>query len=495
MASIDQAEFKNSYLNLGERFSTPQKPTPVPEPHLIRLNANLANFLGLDARELNTLEAIQCLAGNRIPANSQPLAAVYAGHQFGQWNPQLGDGRAILLGELQGQDQNLYDVQLKGGGQTPYSRMGDGRSPLGPVLREYVVSETMAALGIATTRALAAVASGERVVRDQLLPGAVLTRVAQSHIRIGTFQYFSARQDIKAIQQLADYVIHRHYRDYVNEFYPDDPYTGLLAAVVNAQARLVAQWMSVGFIHGVMNTDNMLLSGETIDYGPCAFMDRYNPRQVYSSIDRQGRYAYSNQPDIARWNLSWLAQALLPLMDKTELGAVKKAEKQLEQFVTLYDDYYQTFFARKLGFDKATEKTVEVCEAWLSLLASEDCDFTLSFRALADQLGAGEEVVENIYPLPEKFQPWLQHWRALLTEQGISSSQARQTLLKSNPLFIPRNHVLEAAINMATYNEDFTLFHQLVDALANPYDYQPEYLQLAQPPGPGQEIVATFCGT
>lgn len=489
MTSLQDAQFANSYHGLGDRFSSPQAPTEVPEPHLIRLNAPLAAFLGLDATELNSLENLALLAGNQVPQHSKPIATVYAGHQFGNWNPQLGDGRAILLGELTGGDQRLYDVQLKGGGQTPYSRMGDGRSPLGPVLREYVVSEAMAALGIATTRSLAAVSTGERVVRDALLPGAVLTRVAQSHIRVGTFQFFSARQDIEAIQQLADYVIDRHFKDYVAQNYPEDRYTGLLSAVIQGQARLIAQWMSVGFIHGVMNTDNMLLCGETVDYGPCAFMDGFNPNQVYSSIDRQGRYAYANQPEIGHWNLSWMAQALLPLMGKTQTEAIKKAERELEGFASAYQSHYQSFFASKLGFDQADETTKTLTHDWLSLLASERADFTLSFRNLAQQLGA------NPPSLPEAFTPWLQQWRAHLTQQGISPAQAQKTLLAKNPLFIPRNHWLDQAINRATDNQDFSLFHDLVDALANPFTEQPEYEYLATAPKPEEEILRTFCGT
>ncbi len=495
MSNFGQASFKNSYQALGEQFYSAQSPTPVQDPHLIRLNTPLADFLGLNATDLNTLTAIQCLAGNDIPSGSQPIATVYAGHQFGHWNPQLGDGRAVLLGELAGADNALYDVQLKGSGPTPYSRMGDGRAPLGPVLREYLVSEAMHALGIATTRALAAVTSGEPVVRDSLLPGAVLTRVAQSHIRIGTFQFFAANGDLESIKLLADYVINRHYRDFIDTHYPADPYTGLLAAVVNSQARLIAQWMSIGFIHGVMNTDNMLLCGETVDYGPCAFMDTYNPRKVFSSIDTQGRYAYANQPTIARWNVSWLAQALLPLMDSSQTQAIKKAEALLENFIGEYSNHYQTFFARKLGFDQSSPQTEQLSQAFLDLLATESLDFTLSFRALIDQITDPQNPQENLYQLPKKLEPWLQQWRAELTQQGIPANQAAKTLADNNPIFTPRNHWVEAALQKATRENDFTLFHDLVDVLAKPYTYQPDHLEFAQPPKPGEEVLKTFCGT
>jgi len=493
MVSFNEADFKNTYHQLGEQYSSSQAPTPVASPELIRINAQLAKFLGLNPEQLHTAESAALLAGNQIPIHSTPIAAVYAGHQFGHWNPQLGDGRAVLLGELLGADNKLYDVQLKGGGPTPYSRMGDGRSPLGPVLREYVVSEAMAALDIPTTRSLAAVSTGERVVRDSLLPGAVLTRVAQSHIRVGTFQFFSARQDLNAVRTLANYVIERHYSTFVAREFASDPYTGLLYAVINAQARLIAQWMSIGFIHGVMNTDNMLLSGETVDYGPCAFMDRYNPGQVYSSIDQQGRYAYNNQPSIAGWNLSWLAQALIPLMADTETAAIEKAQAALNHYSDAYSDHYDTFFARKLGFDSADENTVQLVKAFLNLLHGNRSDFTLSFRALLGQVDSAR--AENIDTLPAAFDEWIQSWQSALTAQGIAPQQASHTIARNNPLFIPRNHWLQLAIDRATEKADFGLFNRLVETLANPFNMQADHLELAQPPAKGEEVFRTFCGT
>lgn len=492
MTDIKQAPFTHAYKSLGVQFSTAQRPTPVDKPEIIRINTDLARFLNLNPEQLAT-HGTEIFAGNQIPAHSQPIAAVYAGHQFGHWNPQLGDGRAILLGELSAQNGAIYDVQLKGGGTTPYSRRGDGRSPLGPVLREYIVSEAMNALGISTTRALAAVTTGEQVIRDSRLPGAILTRVASSHIRVGTFQYFAARRDTDSIKTLADHVIARHYQRFIEQRFEHDPYTGLLNAAISAQAHLIAQWMSVGFIHGVMNTDNMLVNGETVDYGPCAFMDAFNPDQVYSSIDHQGRYAYRNQPDIAVWNLSWLANTLLPLMAEQEALAIEKAEHALQQFAPIYQQHYQQIFANKLGFDKATESTQELTQSFLTLLAEHRLDFTLSFRNLKSMLLGQKANTEAKYN--EHFDDWLNRWQGTLTTEGISTQQAAITLDKSNPLFIPRNHQIEAAIDAATDHSDFKLFHELVDTLTQPFTDQPERAYLALPPEKGQGVFRTFCGT
>lgn len=492
MSAFANAAFSNTYRGLGERFYTPQAPQAVKQPGMIRLNRELAAFLGLPETIAEEADTAEYLAGNRIAEASDPIATVYAGHQFGSWNPRLGDGRAVLLGELRGQDGQLYEVQLKGSGQTPYSRMGDGRSPLGPVLREYVVSEAMHTFGIPTTRSLAAVTTGERVVRDFLMPGGVLTRVAGSHVRIGTLQYFAARDDLEAVRALADFVIERHYRDYIAASYADDPYTGLLSAVIHAQARLIALWMSVGFIHGVMNTDNMLLGGETIDYGPCAFMDVYQPDKVFSSIDAGGRYAYEQQPQIALWNLHWLAQALLPLMAEDPDAAVEKAKGLLGEFQPAYESHYLQFFARKLGFDNATPQVATLVETWLKTLHKNALDFTLAFRALGDELGGDQE---QVYDLPDTIQPWLADWHAALSADGIDPSSAQRTLRQANPLFIPRNHRIEQAIAAASEGGDFDLFHRLVDTLKTPYTYRQADLSLAQPPAPNEEVLRTFCGT
>ena len=405
--------FDNSYLQLPARFYSKLEPTPVSRPGLIRVNRALARNLGIDVDWLTGTEGTEVLAGNRLPAGADPIATVYAGHQFGGWVPQLGDGRAILLGEVIGRDNIRYDIQLKGSGPTPYSRGGDGRAPLGPVLREYIVSEAMAAQGIPTTRALAAVTTGEQVIRPGVacgpLPGAVLTRVAQSHIRIGTFQFFLARQDVDALRLLVDYVTARHYPAAAEA---DNKARALYQSVIAAQASLVAQWQLLGFIHGVMNTDNMLLSGETIDYGPCAFMDTYHPDTVFSSIDHQGRYAYGNQPGIAHWNLACLAQALLPVLGAEQEQAAALAQESLDAFPLLFQQAYQTGMASKLGLSGIEPGDENLAGELLDLMAQEQIDFTLAFRRLSDLAGAGSEPgVADLFEFPAAFEPWLERWR------------------------------------------------------------------------------------
>ena len=497
MTIFDAPTLQASYRQLGEQFSSDQLPTPVADPALIRVNPALAELLNLLASDLDSPEALQVFAGNAVPQHSQPIATAYAAHQFGGWNPQLGDGRAVLLGELIGKDGRRYDVQLKGAGQTPYSRRGDGRSALGPVLREYIVSEAMAALGIPTTRALAAVTTGEQVVRESLLPGAILTRVASSHIRIGTFQFFSAQGDLESVKALADYVIDRHYPQALEADSNDEPYSALLGCVVEAQASLIAHWMSIGFIHGVMNTDNMLVCGETVDYGPCAFMDAYHPQKVFSSIDTHGRYAYAKQPEIGHWNLSWLAQALLPLMDDVEAEAINKAQAALSQFATIFSETYQTLMAEKLGFSKQSAAVEQLFGDLLRLMADDACDYTLTFRALTEQLapeGSGG-LMGELYPLPTALQGWVKEWLSLLAKENIDHSVAYQLMADKNPVFIPRNHQIEAAINEATRDNNFKRFHQLVDVLAKPYVYREQDEDFARPPRQDEEVLATFCGT
>ena len=497
MASLKQAPWINTYQLLGPAFYAQQLATPVAQPELIRYNASLASQLGLDSTPPGQ-EDIAILAGNAVADNSQPIACAYAGHQFGYFNPQLGDGRAVLLGELIGADKQRYDVQLKGSGPTPFSRQGDGRSPLGPVLREYIVSEAMAALAIPTTRSLAAVTTGERVLRDTPQPGAILTRVASSHIRVGTMEFFATRRKFSSVKALADYTIERHYQAFVDEHFAQQPYLGLLTAVAQAQAKLIAQWMSVGFIHGVMNTDNMLLCGETVDYGPCAFMDNYNPQQVYSSIDRDSRYAYGNQPEIAVWNLSCLARCLLKLLDENEMTAVKLAEGVLNDFATVYQQHYQTLFAAKLGFNRSDDSTEQLVDRFLIFLQRNKLDFTQAFRSLISYTNGadcGLEPALDFTAIDEGFNDWLNQWQATLAANNIDYDQAASTMLQHNPLYIPRNHWIQRAIDQATDDQDFTLFHQMVDALAKPFDYQPQYHWLASAPQKHEEIVCTFCGT
>lgn len=500
MTAFASVPFQNSYRELGGQFSSPQAPTPVSAPAFIRFNDALAEQLNLPVDVQRDPNLLQVLAGNLVPDNISPIATVYAAHQFGGWNPQLGDGRAILLGEVIGKDNKRYDIQLKGAGPTPYSRMGDGRSALGPVLREYILCEAMAALNIPTTRALAAVSTGEKVARESMLPGAIFTRVAQSHIRIGTFQFFSARNDLASVKALADYVIDRHYRAAVETIQTNldiDPYTALLSCVIEAQARLIAQWMSVGFIHGVMNTDNMLVCGETVDYGPCAFMDQYDPHKVFSSIDHHGRYAYANQPDIGGWNVSWLAQALLPLMDAVKEHALDKAQQALGQYTGIFDEHYRGLMAEKLGFSRSSPDVNGLAMDLLHLMAEQNSDYTLTFRALSDTLAPEDEtnIPGDAFPLSDAFQPWLKKWHALLARENNDISTAYALMVSKNPVYIPRNHWVEAAIQQATQDEDFSVFHQLVDVLARPFEYRKEHGAFAMPPTPEQEVTRTFCGT
>src|SRR5580692_3954502 len=402
--------FENTYARLPQRFSAQLAPTPVAAPHLVKLNVELARSLGIDPDALMSTQGVDILAGNRVAEGSEPIALAYAGHQFGHFVPQLGDGRAILLGEVVGRDGVRYDVQLKGSGPTPYSRRGDGRAALGPVLREYIVSEAMAALEVPTTRALAAVITGEPVLRETNLPGAVLTRVASSHIRVGTFQFFAARRDVDAIRRLANHVIARHYPEVASA---SNPYRALLDQVISRQAALIAKWLLVGFIHGVMNTDNMSIAGETIDYGPCAFMDAYNPRAVYSSIDQMGRYAYGNQPHIAQWNLIRLAETLLPLLAEDNAAAIKEAQEAIGEFERVFDTAYAEGLSRKLGLLESQPNDISLAKDLLDRMAHNGADFTLVFRRLCEAAAGpeGDTGVRILFADPGAFDDWAAKWR------------------------------------------------------------------------------------
>jgi uncharacterized protein YdiU (UPF0061 family) len=485
--------FDNSYLQLPGRFYTELAPTPVSSPGPIRVNRELAEQLGIDAAWLASPEGTEVLAGNRLPAGAEPIATVYAGHQFGGWVPQLGDGRAILLGEVMAPDGLRFDIQLKGSGPTPYSRGGDGRAPLGPVLREYIVSEAMAAQGVPTTRSLGAVTTGDQVFREGAMPGAVLTRVAQSHIRIGTFQFFLARQDVDALRLLTDYVIERHYPAAAEA---ENPAVALLDAVVAGQASLLAKWQLLGFIHGVMNTDNMLLSGETIDYGPCAFMDTYHPDRVFSSIDHQGRYAYRNQPGIAHWNLARLAQALLPVMEVEEEKAVVLAQASIDVFPALFQRAYHSGMARKLGLAHTGDDDENLAEELLGLMAREQVDFTLAFRRLSDLARpATRPGVGDLFEFPAAFDPWLERWQQRIADDPQTSGERQARMYQANPAFIARNHLVEAAIDAAVNNDDFEPFNRLVDLLGKTCEYEPGLADYARPPQPDEVVSKTFCGT
>ncbi len=476
--------FDNSYASLPARFYVRLDPTPVASPRLIKLNHALAQELGLDAAALDSGVGAAIAAGNLLPRGAAPLAMTYAGHQFGHFVPQLGDGRAILLGEVIDRHGMRRDIQLKGAGRTPFSRRGDGRAALGPVLREYLVSEAMHALGIPTTRALAAVTTGERVYRETIVPGAVLTRVAASHVRVGTFQYFAARGDTDAITTLADYVIERHAPHAKDNA---KPYLQLLAAVMERQALLLARWMQVGFIHGVMNTDNMTISGETIDFGPCAFMDAYDPATVFSAIDETGRYAYGNQPRIAQWNLARFAETLLPLIDPDPQRAVDLASEVIAAFASRYDTHWLDGMRRKLGISSAEDKDRELIQALLDDMHANAADFTLTFRRLCS---AAQDCKNPGVP-----DAWFANWQARLGRDPQGLAERVAAMRASNPAIIPRNHRVEQAIEAAIERDDFAPFHALLAALATPYEERSEFVPYAEAPRPDERVTQTFCGT
>ncbi len=486
--------FDNSYAKLPERFHTRLDPTPVAAPRLIRVNRGLARRLGFDPDALSGPDCVQVFAGNRVPDGAAPLAAAYAGHQFGHFVPQLGDGRAILLGEVVAPDGARFDIQLKGSGRTPYSRGGDGRAALGPVLREYIVSEAMAALGVPTTRALAAVTTGEDVRRETMLPGAVLTRVASSHIRVGTFQYFAARADAEAVRLLADHAIARHYPEAAAA---ENPYRALLDGVIARQAALVAHWLLIGFIHGVMNTDNCAISGETIDYGPCAFMDTYDPATVFSSIDQHGRYAYGNQPRIAVWNLARLAETLLPLLADGEEKSVEVAQEALAGFSPAFEAAYFGGLRRKIGLSTERDGDTALVNDLLKLMAENQADFTLTFRQLCDAAAdsSSDAAVRALFTDPTAFDSWAARWRWRLGDEAGEPSGLRDAMRAVNPAFIPRNHRVEAALNAATEREDFGPFEELLDVLSRPFEGRPEFEAYTLPPEPEERVLQTFCGT
>ncbi|MDQ3605300.1 MAG: YdiU family protein [Gemmatimonadota bacterium] len=486
--------FDNTYARLPERFFAPVAPTRVRAPRLIRVNGPLATQLGLDPDWLASEEGVEVLAGNRVADAAEPIATAYAGHQFGTFVPQLGDGRAILLGELVDRTGARRDVQLKGSGRTPFSRGGDGRSPLGPVLREYLISEAMAAMGIPTTRALAAMTTGEAVLRETMLPGAVLTRIASSHIRVGTFQFFASRGDAEGVRVLADHVIARHYPDAAGA---ERPYRALLASVIQAQARLIAEWLLVGFVHGVMNTDNMSIAGETIDYGPCAFIDAYAPGAVFSSIDRQGRYAYFRQPAIGEWNLTRLAECLLPLLSDDADLAVAEAEEALDGYRTVFEQSYQRGLRHKLGLTTEREGDSELGQDLLALMSANGADFTLTFRRLSEAAseGEGDSDVRSLFADPSAADEWAARWRRRLQQEPTDAATRRAAMLAANPAYIPRNHRVEAVIRAAVDEDDFAPFHELVTVLSHPFQTQPEFAHYAEPPAEHEQVHRTFCGT
>ena len=485
---------RSSYAALPERFFARIQPTPVAAPRLLKFNHALSAELGLDSGGLDAEGLAALYSGNVVPQELAPIAMAYAGHQFGHFVPQLGDGRAILLGESADSEGRRRDVQLKGSGRTPYSRGGDGRAALGPVLREYLVSEAMHALGIPTTRSLAAVATGETVFREKALPGAILTRVAASLVRVGTFQYFAAREDFDAVRQLADYVIERHYAHVKGD---ERPYLALLRAVIQAQASLIAGWMHVGFIHGVMNTDNMAVSGETIDFGPCAFMDAYDAAAVFSSIDLRGRYAYGNQPHAGAWDLARFAETLLPLIDPQPERAVELATEAVAEFSTRFADAHLAGLRRKLGLEMHEEGDAALAEGLLDAMQRNQADFTLTFRRLCDSAHGvqGDARLRSLFLNPPDCDEWTARWRARLAREPMAAGARAAAMRRVNPAFIPRNHRIEAVIDAAVEKEDFAPFAALSAVLSRPYESQEEFAAYADPPQPGERVLKTFCGT
>ena len=489
--------FDNSFARLPEQFFARVDPVPVAAPRLVKVNVELARDLGLDPEALSSAEGVRILSGNCVAEGSEPIALAYAGHQFGHFVPQLGDGRANLLGEVVARDGMRYDLQLKGSGPTPFSRRGDGRAALGPVLREYLVSEAMAAMGVPTTRALAAVTTGEPVLRERALPGAVLTRVAASHLRVGSFQYFAARGDTEGIRTLADYALARHYPDAAPG---KRRYRALLDGVIARHAQLVARWMLLGFIHGVMNTDNTSISGETLDYGPCAFLEAYDPAKVFSSIDRNGRYAYGNQPHAALWNLTRLAEALLPVLAEEEGGeeaAVASAKEALTAFQPQFEEARAAGLRRKLGLTGERDGDAVLGEELLERMAANGADFTLSFRRLCEAAVAPEADagMRELFSDPGAYDEWAIRWRRRTEAEGVGGAERAEAMRTVNPAYIPRNHAVEAVIQAAVERDDFEPFEELLAVVTRPYEERPGLERYTAPARPDECVSETFCGT
>jgi uncharacterized protein YdiU (UPF0061 family) len=495
---LNQFRFDNTYSRLPERFYARLNPTPVKKPRLIKVNRLLAIKIGLNPDFLETPAGINILAGNKIPDGADPIAMAYAGHQFGGWSPQLGDGRAILLGEVVSSDGQRHDLHLKGAGQTPFSRNGDGRAWIGPILREYIVSEAMATLGIPTTRALAAVTTGETVMREGPFPGAVLMRVARSHIRVGTFQYFAARKDTEALRLLSDHIIEKNYPEAQNS---SNSYLALLESVIKQQSELIAKWMAIGFIHGVMNTDNMSVAGDTIDYGPCAFMDNFNPETVFSSIDQMGRYAYNNQPQIAHWNLSCFASAILPLINTNEKAAVEAATDKINSFPEQYFAAWASIFGSKIGLVDQQKGDADLAQDLLDCMARNKADFTLTFRRLCDiskdkdqENRLPDELFTTLFEDKSAAEVWLVRWRRRLFKEGQTNLERQTAMRAINPAYIPRNHRIEEII-VAAFDGNFDPFEKFIEILSQPFDEQIENVGFQSPPLPEEIVRATFCGT
>jgi uncharacterized protein YdiU (UPF0061 family) len=491
-ATLPRFNFDNTFARSLDGFFVPWNAEEAPSPRLVQLNHGLAEELGLDAAALDSMAGAAIFSGNVAPEGSTPLAQAYAGHQFGGFSPQLGDGRALLLGEVIDTGGRRRDIQLKGSGRTPFSRNGDGKAALGPVLREYLMGEAMHALGIPTTRALAAVTTGDVVYRETSLPGAVLTRVAASHIRVGTFQFFAARGETEKVRKLADYVIARHYPGVQSAL---NPYLGLFETVVDVQAALIARWMSVGFIHGVMNTDNMAISGETIDYGPCAFMDAYAPGTVFSSIDTEGRYAFANQPPIAQWNLARLAETLIPLVDSDADRSVHLLTEALKAFPSIYLGYWLEGMRAKIGLASPEEGDFELVDGLLSAMDEAGADYTLVFRRLSRAALGDDTAVQALFGDAAALNVWLSRWRQRAGRESIAPEARARRMDQVNPIYIPRNHKVEDALAAAVEQQDLTSFSVLRNVLSKPFDEVEGHEAFASPGPVGGVPYQTFCGT
>ena len=486
--------FDNTYSKLPDIFFNRINPVAVKKPSLIQFNKSLAKKIGLNLEKNETLMS-EIFSGNKILEGSDPIALVYAGHQFGHFVPQLGDGRAILLGEIINNDGHRFDMQLKGSGQTCYSRGGDGRAPLGPVIREYIISEAMHALNIPTTRSLAIIATGEMVSRETLLPGGILTRIASSHLRIGTFEYFAAFKDLENLKLLTDYAINRHFPSIKND--GELRYQNFLKLISERQASLIAKWMHIGFIHGVMNTDNATISGETIDYGPCAFMDNYDPNTVFSSIDHHGRYAYGNQPNIGQWNIACLGQCLIPLINSEKNKSIEIIEEILDNFGDTFRKYWLSGMCKKIGLLKNKRNNHILLDELLYLMEKDKSDFTLTFRYLSDLVGEvnNNSLFKQQFSSKNEIDCWLVKWQECLKKENNGVKEIKNLMLKTNPAFIPRNHQVEKAIYEAINNYDYSYMDRLVKLLNKPYNFQSDNLEYMKPPDNYDKNYQTFCGT
>jgi serine/tyrosine/threonine adenylyltransferase len=484
--------FEHTFVDQLAGLYQPWQAATAPAPELLVLNEQLAGELGLDAEALRTPRGVEVLVGNEVPDGASPVAQAYAGHQFGGYSPRLGDGRALLVGEVIDEHGRRRDLHLKGSGRTPFARGGDGKAAVGPMLREYIIGEAMHALGVPTTRALAVVATGDRILREGMLPGAVLARVAASHLRVGTFQYSAASGDPVLLRRLADYAIARHHPEAQGAA---NPYLALLEAVVEAQAALVARWMQVGFIHGVMNTDNTTISGETIDYGPCAFMDAYDPATVFSSIDHGGRYAYGNQPAIMQWNLARLAETLLDLIDTDLDAAVAAATEVLQSFTTRYQGHWTSGMRAKLGLSMTAAHDDELIDELLTLMRGQRVDHTSCFRSLSSVLRGDTDRARSMFAEPQPFDAWSARWLAALASDGHQpKQQVADAMDRVNPVYIARNHLVEEALAAAT-NGTMGPFHRLVDVVTHPFERRPGLETFEVPAPPSFGAYQTFCGT